>query len=469
MPVTIFVVGLNHRTAPVELREQFFLTADNVRLALDTLDDHLDEAVVLSTCNRLELYGVTDDPETGIEAVAALAARTHGLTPDELRPHLYMKTNSSAIEHAMRVASGLDSLVLGEPQILGQVTHALAQAQVADAIGPVLSHVFTGAIHAGKRARAETEISRHTVSISHAAAQLVARQTSHLKSPRVLVVGAGEMAELAARGLQGYGISAITIVGRTLTRATGLAERLNVRAMPWEQLAAEMNETDVVMTATGAPHLVIHAEDVAHAQAVRQGQALLMVDVAVPRDIDQSVTGIPGVSLFDIDDLKDVIDINHARREMAAREVEGIIAQELEQNIRWLQSREIVPVIIDLRHKAEALAEAEIEQALRRLHTTDPHDQAVIEQMAYRIVNKLLHAPTTALKAHAGDGPTSDYAQIVRELFELDAAVTPSTTVSPTHSPTGRAANEKAGLDGIAFTNGFEPEAMAPLKGVKHG
>ncbi len=462
MALTIFLVGLNHRTAPVELREQFFLTADNVRLALDALRGSLDEAVVLSTCNRLEVYGVTDDPTAGIEAVAALAARTHGLTPDELRPHLYTRTDSAAVEHAMRVASGLDSLILGEPQILGQVAHALAQAQAADTVGPVLSHVFSGAIHTGKRARAETEISRHTVSISHAAAQLVVRQASPLSSPRVLVVGAGEMAELAVRGLQSSGVSAITIVGRTLERAAGLAGRLKVRAAAWEQLAAEMTQADAILTATSAPHIVIHAPDVARAQTARDQRPLLLVDVAVPRDVDQAAATIPGVTLFDIDDLRDVVDTNHSRRELAARQVEGIIAQELDQNLGWLQSREIVPLIVDLRRKLEALAEAEVEQALRRLRTTDTHDQAVIEQMAARIVNKLLHAPTTALKARAGRRDSTDYAQVVRELFELDV-LTPVNGLTPGLSP-----SERGEKDTRRLTDSVMAEAE-PLEKTANG
>jgi glutamyl-tRNA reductase len=423
--VTIILVGLNHETAPVELREQFYMTDYGLRLALESLCGGcggLAESAIVSTCNRLEIYGVADDVQAGYGAMTDYLAQFHKVRSEQLASHLYLMEGRDAIEHLMRVASGLDSLVLGEPQILGQVSHALAQAQSAETCGPVLSHLLAQAVHAGKRARTETDISRYTVSVSHAAALLVKQEIGDLRNVRALVVGAGEMAELAARALQMHGAESITVISRTYAHAEALAKRLDVQAVEWSRLTKTLIESDVVITATAAPHSVIHMGEVSAALMERGGRGMLFVDVAVPRDVDEAVGDLPRVVLYDIDDLQLVVDGHRAQRQAAVKDVEQIIAEELDTFVKWLHSRQVVPVIVDLRQKAEAIAESEVEQALRRMPELDERDQAIIMQMAHRIVNKLLHEPTTVLKSHAAEETGLDYAQTLRELFALEAA-----------------------------------------------
>lgn len=427
--MTILLVGLNHQTAPVELRERFYLSDAHLRQALNTLwyDEQYNlfaESVIISTCNRLEIYAVAESAVAGFDAMARFLAQLHHVSHDELYACLYFMEGRAAIEHLMRVATGLNSLVLGESQILGQVSHALAVAQSAETAGGHLSQLFSHAVHAGKRARTETDISRHTTSVSHAAALLAERDLGRLDGVRALVVGAGEMAELAARALQMHDTGAIQIISRTYSHAQALAAQLEVTARDWSELAAALAEADLVIAATGAPHTVIHREDVAAALDSHH-RPLLLIDIAVPRDVDDDVREVPGVRLYDIDDLKLVVDQHLAQRQAAVAQVEQIVAEELAVILEWLHSREVVPVIVDLRRKVQEIAESELEQALRRMSHLDEHDRKVVDQMVHRIVNKLLHTPTTALRAHAADGDSLVYAAAVRELFALEASADP--------------------------------------------
>lgn len=433
--MTLFLVGLNHQTAPVELREQFYLSDYGVRQALDVLHFGdppwaLAECVVLSTCNRLEIYGVVDDDdaEAGRQGVTAFLsslhaeekARENGAPVETLADHLYVHEGDAAIRHLMRVACGLDSLILGETQILGQVGTALSQAQMGNACGPMLSHLFAAAIHAGKRARSETDISRYPVSVPRAAAQLVQDQLGNLSDVQALVIGAGEMAELAARALQMHGADSIRIITRTYPHGAALASRLGVAALDWSRLPQALAEADVVIAATGAPHTVLHAGDVSLALIERGCKPMLFVDVAVPRDIDADVAALPGITLYHIDDLQRVVDRHWTQRQAAIGQVERIIGDEQALFDEWQRSRSVVPLIVDLRRKAQNIAAAEIEQALRRLPDLEEREQDIVAQMAHRIVNKLLHSPTTVLKARAvNEGELAD-ANAVRELFGLE-------------------------------------------------
>jgi glutamyl-tRNA reductase len=424
--VTIVLVGLNHETAPVEVRECFYLSDSDLKRALEKLwyDNQysaLSESIIISTCNRLEIYGVADSAVTGFETMTHFLAQLHEVPREQLFTSLYFMEGRDAIEHVMQVAGGLNSLILGETQILGQVSHALAMAQAAETSGAHLSHLFNHAIHAGKRARTETEISQHTTSVSHAAARLAEQELGNLENTRTLVVGAGEMAELAAKALQMHGAQSIQIISRTFNNAVALANQLDVQAREWSHLPAALNEAELIISATGAPHSVIHVADVEVALANRANPSLFIIDIAVPRDVDEAVRHLPDVKLYDIDDLQLVVDHNKGQRQAAIEQVEDIIAEELEHFLEWLHSREVVPVIVDLRRKAKAIAEAELEQAFRRMGDISDHDREVMNKMVHRIVNKLLHNPTTALRSHAGTGGSLQYAAIVRELFDLDA------------------------------------------------
>jgi glutamyl-tRNA reductase len=429
MPV--IVVGLNHQTAPIELREQLALAGCKLDAALEELNGRLPlngngassalrEGVILSTCNRLEIYATSNDAAAGWAAVETFLTDLHGISRDVLAPHLYRKAGEEAALHLMHVAAGLDSMVLGEPQILGQVTSAFEHARAAGATGATLSHLFAHAAHAGKRARTDTDISRYTMSVSHAAALLLERKIGSLAEANVLLVGAGEMAEMAARALEGQDAAHVTCINRTYSSAEALARRLGGRAMNWYFLPEALAWADGVLAATGAPHTVIDAGDVGSALPLRDGRPLTLVDIAVPRDIEEAVGELPGVSLYDIDDLQATVDDNLAQRRAAIPDVEAICAGEAACFMDWFRSRGAVPTIVDLRQKAAELAEAEIERALNRLDDLSERDEQVISTMAHRIVNKLLHEPTVRLREHAANGNGVDYASTVRDLFALE-------------------------------------------------
>lgn len=427
--MSIVLIGLNHQTAPVALREQFALVGETLETALNELQARrpaepaalaaVHECVIVSTCNRLEVYAVAGDPALAQVALEEFLAGLRGITAAALRPHLYRLAGRDAVEHLLRVAAGLDSLILGEPQILGQVAQAIARARAAGAAGLVLSQLFARAVHAGRRARAETAISRYTVSVSHAAARLAQQMVGDLGRAAVLIVGAGEMAGLAVQALYDEGARHITCINRTGEHAERLASRFGGRAVNWSDLTQALAWADVVVSATAAPHTVIYRDDVAQALPARGGRPLVIVDIAVPRDVDEAVDELSGVFRYDIDHLQCVVDGNRAQRVAAIPEVEAIIRQEADAFMAWLHSRRVVPVLVELRHKAETVAQSELEAALRRLGHADPHTGRVMTLMAHRIIGKLLHEPTVRLKAEAAQGDGVLYADALRELFGL--------------------------------------------------
>ena len=354
------------------------------------------------TCNRMELYGVGQ----GAPQIEAFLVSQANLPLDELRQHLYIKSGDAVVRHLMRVAASLDSMILGEQQILGQVQTAFENAQAAGTIGPVLSHLFAQAAHAGKRARTETEVSRHTISISHAAVQMAQAQVGDLSRARALVIGGGEMSTLAAQALHRHGIGQLTCINRTLARAQALAGQFEGRARPWHELTQALAETDVVVTATSAPQAIIQADDVK--------SPLVIVDIALPRDVDTAASALPGVRYYDLDTLKVFVEANLTRREAAIVNVEKIIDEEATRFAEWLRGHQVAPVISALRGKVKAVADDEVEAALRRMGNLDAGQQRVVELLAHRIVNKILHEPTVRLRDEI------DYAGAVRDLFALE-------------------------------------------------
>jgi len=447
--MNIVAVGLNHTTAPVALREQLSLNDCGLRMALSDLaacrrisgngdgQPRLLESLVLSTCNRLEVYAVVaGQPKAGWRRIEQFLADLQGLDLEELRQHLYRLDGQAAVKHLMSVAAGLDSMILGEAQILGQVSAAQAEAQTAGSMGPILSHLFDHAIHAGKRARTETEIGRHTTSISHAAAQLVCECAGSLESVQALIIGAGEMAEIAAQALQDRGLRQMSFINRTHSRADSLARHFGGRALNWYHLPAALATADVVISSTGAPHIVIHENDVRPGLVERAGRPLLFVDIAVPRDVEDSVGDLPGVELFDVDHLQTTVDANMAQRQAAIPDVEVIIDQETTRFEAWLQGRQVLPVLVELRRRAQDIASAELDRYQPHLEELDPIFQDKVTRMVNRIVNKLLHEPTVRLKASAAEGNGVEYAQAIRELFDLDV-VTLSNAPPLIPSPTG--------------------------------
>jgi len=426
--VTILLVGLNAHGANIPVRERMALSGEAQAAAYDRLHDMtvyetcagLREAVIVSTCNRTELYAVVEDADTGWQMLVGLLAELSDLTPAVLEPELYRYEDASAVRHLMRVAAGLDSLVLGEPQILGQVLQSMEDAQAAGACGPLLAHLFSQALHAGKRARSETDISRGSISVSHVAALLTRERLGDLSAARLLVVGAGEMARLAATALRDNGATSFSVINRTHRRAQALAEQFGARALHWSALGEALAWADAVISATGAPHRVIGRGHVEPILCRRAGRPLLFVDIAMPGDVDRAVEALPGVELVGLDALHTTLDNTRSQREAAVPHVELIVSEETRQVLDWLNARAVLPTIVGLRRWAEGLAASEVEQALSRLGPVDAHAEKVVRQMASRLVNKLLHPPTTHLKRSATGDQGALYAEVVNVLFELE-------------------------------------------------
>lgn len=433
--MAVVVVGLNYRTAPIEIREKLTLSGCALQIALEDLRVNtlsqqgdaaaLDEAVILSTCNRLEVYISTHQPDKGIAHIEQFLSRLQHISLAELTGHLYHRVGDDTIQHLMRVGCGLDSMILGETQILGQVTQAYEDARNAGITGPILSHLFAQVIHTGKRARTETPISRYTTSVSHAGVQLMMGQSDTQANARVLLVGAGEMATLAAQALQRFDMRDLAFINRTYRRAEGLAQDFGGRTIAWSQLDEALVWADAVICATGAPHAVIYRHDIETALSRRGNRPLVLVDIAVPRDVEDTVREMPGIRYYDIDDLQSVVDGNIELREAAIPQVKTIIQQEMTRFAEWYYSRQVAPVIKMLREWARSVADDELIHALNRLSDADERTRQVVSRMAHRLVNRLMHEPTSRLRIQATEGNGCGYAHAVRELFALDTPATP--------------------------------------------
>ena len=382
----------------------------------------IDELVVLSTCNRLEIYFSGAQADDGIAVIEQYLSTRLQAGVAELGAHLYRHIGDDAARHLMRVACGLDSMIFGETQILGQIAQAFEEARLRGHAGPVLSRLFAQAIHAGKRAHTETVISRSTTSISHAAAQLMLEKLPQPANANIALIGAGEMVGLAARALQRMGVGTMTFVNRTFERAEGLAAEFGGTALPWSALERALIWADAVICATGAPHTVIYRRDIAATLAQREERPIVLMDIAVPRDIEDGIQDLPGVQYFDIDALRMVVDNNAAQRQAARPQVEAIIEQEAEHFFAWQRSRQVTPVIRDLRDWAQTIADDELALTLNRLSGADERTREIVSRMAHRLVNRLLHEPTSRLRLQATEGNGDSYVGAIRELFALNSA-----------------------------------------------
>jgi glutamyl-tRNA reductase len=408
------LVGISHHRAPVELRERVALdrpaAADTARiLAVDG------EAVCLSTCNRTELYLAGSDAATAeLSAAGALLARS-GLPEDTLAPALYRLRDEAAALHLFRVAAGLDSMVPGEGEILGQVR----EAYEAGATGPVLDRLFRQALHAGKKVRSQTAIGESPASVSSAAAALAEQVFGDLGGRRILVVGAGKVSELAARNLLSRGAEIAFVANRTLDRAAELARRFGGEALPLERVEDELASADVVVSSTSAPGFVLGKPEVARALRARRGKPLFLIDLAVPRDLDPAIDELDGCYLYDIDDLEAVVNETLAGRRKEAERAEAIVAEEAERFREWQASLDVVPAIASLRARAEEIRAAELRKADARLARLSEAERSAVESLTAQIVNKLLHLPTVRMKEAAAAADGVVYADAVRHLFGL--------------------------------------------------
>ena len=414
----IVVVGLSHETAPLAIREALAFPKERLAEALARLrsETPLGEAMILSTCNRVEVYGRATEPCA--DAIAAFLAQYHERPPSEIEPHLYRLEGDAAVRHAFRVAASLDSMVLGEPQILGQVKEAYEAAEQAGSLGSVLNALRNRSIAAAKRARSETAIGRNAVSVSHVAVELARKIFGGLRERSVLLVGAGKMSQLAARQMVRDGARASVLGGRTFEKAEQLAAALGGRAAPFEALRQELARADIVISGTGAPGIVIRREDVEAAQPARRGRPLFLIDIAVPRDVDPEVGRLAGVFLYDLDDIKSVADANLRERRKEASAAEAILDEEIREFGEWRRSLDVVPILVELRRRADEIRKAEIEKARRRLGPLTPEQESALEAATSAIVNKLLHTPTVQLKELAGNGH-AEHVGLIRKLFGL--------------------------------------------------
>jgi len=420
--MSLVVVGLNHHTTTVDLLEQITVAKSGLPKALDDLAGrpHLAEVVLLSTCNRTEVYVRTTRFHDGIEAVRNFLAEHSGIALDELDERLYTFHDDAAVAHLFSVASGLDSMIIGEGQILGQVRTAWLSAEECGSTGSLISRAFRHAVEVGKRARTETGIARHAVSVSSAAVQVAADRLGSLEGRRVLLIGAGEVSEGMAVALAGAGVAEIVVANRSQARGRELAQRFGGRSVSLDEMLETLVTCDVLLTSTDAPGTLIERSEMEEVIRRRDGRALLVVDVAVPRDVDPGAGQVFGVTLLDIDDLKAIGEQSLETRRGEVGRVREIITEELERFRVETLAREIAPTITALRARADDIRASEIEQAQARLAELDPAAAALVEQITNSVVNKLLHEPTVRLKEASGTDQGDIYVDALVALFALD-------------------------------------------------
>jgi glutamyl-tRNA reductase len=414
----LFVASLNHRTAPVAVREQLALEEEKIREILADLTGRglLDEVMIISTCNRVEVYGVAAVPGEARTAAFGRLGSHRGLLWRDLEPLVYTATGDEAALHAFRVAASLDSMILGEPQILGQVKDAFALAQSAGTAGPVLHALMSQAFGAAKRVRTETEVGRLAVSVSYAAVELARKIFDGLEGKAVLLVGAGEMSELAARHLVDHGALPLYVTNRTWGRAQELARGLGGTAVPFDQLAATLALVDIVVTSTAAPEPIVTAAQV---RAALEKRPLFFIDIAVPRNVEPAVNDVENAFCYDIDDLRSVVEANLKERQREALRAQALLEGEVVKFAGRLQQLEVVPTIVSLREKLEAIRRAELERALGRLPGAGEETRRVMEALSQAIVNKVLHAPMVKLKDSSRAGHARRWTEMISELFGL--------------------------------------------------
>ena len=416
----LFAVGVTHRTAPVELRECVDFARAGLESALSALTSRglAREVVVLSTCNRAEIYGVSDDDRAGA-AFGRFISEYHRVPWDRLAPHVFEHRGADAAGHLFRVAAGLDSLVVGEPQILGQVKEAFATANGLKYTGAVTHRLFNTAFAVGKRVRSETGLGEGAVSVSYAAIALAKKIFGNLTGLEVLILGAGEMAKLTGTHLRAQHVKRLTIVSRTAAPAEGLARDLGGRAMPWSQLSDALAAADIVICATGATEPVLTRSRIEETMRPRRNRPLFVIDIAVPRDVEPDAGNLDQVFLYNIDDLRTIVKENLARRTAELDRAERIVADEIARFASWMQSREIIPTVIALRERFEAIRQSELSRLEPKLAGLPPEARARIDDITHLLVEKLLLAPTEQLKALTDEAMMVTYADALNRLFGL--------------------------------------------------
>jgi glutamyl-tRNA reductase len=419
----LLLLGVSHRTTSVELRERLDFATRGLDAALTALAarPNTDEAVVLSTCNRAEIYVACDEVAAARSDLLAFLAEYHGLAAEDIVPHLYEKTDAGAALHLFRVAGGLDSLVVGEPQILGQVKEAYSAATEGGTAGPVLNKVFPWSFTVGKRVRTETALSEGAVSVSFAATALAKKIFGDLAGRTVLVIGAGEMGKLTAQHLKGQGVERVIVTSRTLAHATALAESIGGVAVPWADMPGSLSQADIVITATGATLPILTRQQAGAVMRGRRNRPLFLIDIALPRDVDPAVGELESVFLYNIDDLQAVVQENLTRRAAEVARAEAIVADEVKKFETWLTAREAIPTVVALRQRFEAIRRNELDRLQPKLAGLPPEARTRVDEITRLLVEKLLITPTEQLKSTPDPERVRTYADALTRLFALDA------------------------------------------------
>jgi glutamyl-tRNA reductase len=418
----LLLVGLNHKTAPVDIREKLSFSEKMMPEALESLKkkEGIAECMIISTCNRVEILAGVDDPDMRTRQIKEYLRDFHRLPLKEFDSHLYILTSEEAIFHTFQVATSLDSMIVGEPQILGQLKDAYALAKECKVTGILLNNILPKAFKVAKRVRTETGIGKRAISVSFAAVELAKKIFGDISPKAVLVLGAGEMSDLVAQHLLGSGVSNVYVCNRTRERAEDMAKRFNGRVIPYENLIEELHRIDILIASTGAPHFIIRREHITQTINQRKGEPMFLIDIAVPRNIEPSINEIDNVFLYDIDDLQSVVEANLKERKKEARLAMEIIKQEVLTLCQRLVSLEAAPTIVALREEIEAIRKKEVERALARMNGLSQLERTSIEGLTTSIINKILHRPITTLKNPPNSGEVRSYVEAARALFGLD-------------------------------------------------
>lgn len=420
--MSIILIGMNHKTAPVTIREKLSLSCDDADTPLHKLKQisQIREAMYLATCNRVEVLARIEDVEGGVEQLKAFILSHGNLTPEELRSCLYVYRDDDAVRHLFRVASSLDSMIMGEPQILGQVKDAYHQCVEHKASGIILNKLLHHTFRVAKRVRTETGIANNAVSVSFAAVELAKKIFGFLDGKSVLIIGAGEMSELAARHLMANGVNRIIVANRSYENAVRLANDYHGEPIDLDLLDEKLKEVDIIISSTAAPGYVITPEIIVSALRRRKNRLMFMIDIAVPRDIDPAVGDIDNVYLYNIDNLQEIVDDNMKIRLKEAEKAEAIISEEILSFSNWLSTLKVVPTIVSLKRKAEDIIAGELERSDTWVRNLNDDDREKVKSIASSIVNKILHDPIMSLKEESLNGGADPYVAAIMRLFRLE-------------------------------------------------
>jgi len=418
----IVLIGLNHKTAPLAVREKIFTGCQEEKDLLSSLRsiNGVGEVLYLSTCNRIEIIASVEETEDAGKSLNDFLAQNGGLTPTEAANCFYEYRGEEAVRHIFRVAASLDSLVMGETQILGQVKDAYRQALAQNATGVVLNRLMHCSFRAAKRVRSETAIAVNPVSVSFAAVELAKKIFGSLTGKKILLIGAGEMAELTGMHLISNGAEEIIVANRSMPQAIALAEKFHGEAVSLDALEEKLIEVDIVISSTGAPAYIVTADLIRKIHHQRKNRLLFLIDIAVPRDIDPVASLLENVYLYNIDNLQDIVDENMNVRKKEAIKAEMIVEEEITRYVSWQKEQESVPTIVSLRNKAEEIVRAEMDKAAGWMNKLDKEEQGKVDGLVNSIVNKLLHIPVAALKEESSEFSSKDIVATVRRLFRLD-------------------------------------------------